>query len=145
MAWHRLALRRNMDVDELMATTSSTDFIRWIEVINREEWEDNNKRDYFDAMICYEIRRISCQIGGGQMPKFEDFLNRFKVRSKGKPVTQNLFEGIKPGDYDRAKGATDVIDVGITPLNDEWKAITAQAKAEWLACLPPGSIISYTG
>jgi hypothetical protein len=145
MAWYRLAKRRHMNVDECMASTSSTEFIQWIEVINKEEWEENTKRDYFDAAIAYEIRRISCQLGGGQLPKFEEFLFRFKARKSGKPVTKNLFEGIKPGDFDKATGATEVIDVGVTPLNDEWKAITAQAKAEWLACLPPQAIISYTG
>lgn len=126
-----------------MRKHSSTQLVQWIEMINREEWEETTKNQHLLAGIAYEIRRISCQLGGGKMPKYEEFFDRFRKRSS-KPVTKDLYEGIHPGDFDKGKGMTG-IEPGKTPLSDEWKAVAQKAKEEWLSFLPPDCIVTTPG
>lgn len=131
-----------MDPDECMATTSSTRFLQWIKLIDDEEWNEKTKADYLLTSIAYEIRKISVQLGGGKLPTFEEFLERFKRKDPDAPApTDDLFAGISPGDYDDPTKLKGAIEPGVTPLDDKWKEVNRKAHQEWDAYLPEGCLV----
>jgi len=154
--WHRLAHRLKQPLYECQEETSSTDFIRWNEFLNREEWETHTKDQHQMAMVAYEVHRLTHVVASmfvkkgtrlPEIPPFEEFLIKFGT--KGEPKEEEIKAVIVnpeyadphvPGNFEKGYGLSG-IEVG-QPLDEKWQKVNDRAKATWTAIIPPDCIVT---
>lgn len=106
-----------------MATHTSTEFVDWCVALDRMEWEENTKLEYYLAQIAVEIHNFQQGfVKNGKGITIEDRLIRFS-RSDGTTVEiVHKKEPEKPKEY----------KVGPELMRDpKWAAVNANAKAAW--------------
>lgn len=122
-----------MPCDELQEAITSTQFIKYVKVLNDRDYFQHSKTDHQLAQIAFEIYQIKRFLGGKGVPKaeYDDYLVKFKGGDNGEQVTDSSVQTEKTFDNPGCPG----IEVGVDPLDEKWKAVNEKAKAIWGAFL----------
>jgi len=83
--WFELAFRLKQPVQFVQAWTTSTEFVMWMEYLEREH-SAFHREDYYLAQIAAEIRMANARCRSPKRIKLKDFLLRFKTRRKKRQV-----------------------------------------------------------
>lgn len=78
----RLSLEMGVPVDRLKSEVTSTQFLEYVEVLNRR-WNERSKLDHQLAEILYELYLTTCAVRGEKPAKsLEDCYQKFKLVDK---------------------------------------------------------------
>lgn len=65
--------------------TTSNEFLDWVEWMDREEWDEHHREDYYMAQLTAEVARGHTK--GGKV-RVENYLLKFRTVEDRKPITQ---------------------------------------------------------
>ena len=87
--WHAIAQRTGCSVSRAKAETTSTQFLRWRLIIDRE-WNQHTKLDHYMAQVCLLLHELRFILGGRSERKLEDFFMKFTEAGSKDPEAATI-------------------------------------------------------
>ena len=137
----KLADRQGKSLQEIMRSTTSTEFVDWCYFYEQQEIEKlsiHDKDDHYFALLCLKVQQVIevlCDVKAGARAALKDFLLEFTL-SDGTTLTRSTpgekpkklkeidpYKPIEPDEDGKIPGHV----IG-EPLDDHWKEVNDRAK-----------------
>ncbi len=130
-----------MTVEECQAKVSSTEFVDWMVVLEKLDWEEHSKQDHYLAQIAAEIHNFAASFAkGGKACSPNDKLIKFQPSGTKKvetpqeqrvPITAPARPRLMRDPSDQSPKPGEV-EIGPELMQDvKWQRTTAIAKSAW--------------